>query len=62
MRRNAFQCLLMESCIWIQFSLPSETLATAHQIHAQERHDKNKIYSVHEPEVQCIAKDKAGKQ
>jgi IS5 family transposase len=52
----------MESCIWIQFSLPSETLATAHQIHAQERHDKNKIYSVHEPEVQCIAKDKAGKQ
>src|ERR1035438_9282145 len=37
-------------------------LATANQIHAQERHDKNKIYSVHEPEVQCIAKGKAGKQ
>ena len=31
-------------------------LRTAHQIHAQQRHDKNKIYSVHEPEVQCIAK------
>ena len=31
-------------------------LQTAHQIHAQQRHDKNKIYSVHEPEVQCIAK------
>jgi IS5 family transposase len=37
-------------------------LARAHQIHAQQRHDKNKIYSVHEPEVQCIAKGKAGKQ
>jgi len=37
-------------------------LQTAHQIHAQQRHDKNKMYSVHEPEVQCIAKGKAGKQ
>jgi transposase, IS5 family len=37
-------------------------LQTAHRIHAQQRHDKNKIYSVHEPEVQCIAKGKAGKQ
>ncbi len=25
-------------------------LATAHRIHAQQRYDKNKIYSVHEPE------------
>ena len=40
----------------------AELLATAHRIHAQQRHDKNKIYSVHEPEVQCIAKGKAGKQ
>jgi IS5 family transposase len=44
---------------------PSEKLArlleTAHRIHAQQRHDKNKVYSVHEPEVQCIAKGKAGK-
>ena len=37
-------------------------LATAHRIHAQQRHDKNKIYSVHEPEVECIAKGNAGKQ
>ncbi len=37
-------------------------LHTAHRIYAQQRHDKNKIYSVHEPEVQCIAKGKAGKQ
>jgi len=36
-------------------------LATAHRIHAQQRHDKNKVYSVHEPEVECIAKGKAGK-
>jgi IS5 family transposase len=37
-------------------------LRTAHRIYEQQRHDKNKIYSVHEPEVQCIAKGKAGKQ
>jgi IS5 family transposase len=37
-------------------------LQTAHRIYAQQRHDKNKIYSVHEPEVECIAKGKAGKQ
>jgi IS5 family transposase len=37
-------------------------LQTAHRIYAQQKHDKNKIYSVHEPEVQCIAKGKAGKQ
>jgi IS5 family transposase len=40
----------------------SKLLAIAHQIYAQQRHDKNKIYSVHEPEVECIAKGKAGKQ
>ena len=36
-------------------------LAITHRIHTQQRHDKNKVYSVHEPEVQCIAKGKAGK-
>jgi IS5 family transposase len=40
----------------------AKLLATAHRIHAQQKHDKNKIYSVHEPEAQCIAKGKAGKQ
>ena len=48
-----------------QTTQPSEKLAklldTAHRIHAQQRHDKNKVYSVHEPEVECIAKGKAGK-
>ncbi len=48
-----------------QVSQPSEQLsrllATAHRIHAQQRHDKNKVYSVHESEVECIAKGKAGK-
>ena len=39
----------------------SQLLQTAHRIHAQQRHDKNKVYSVHEPEVECIAKGKAGK-
>ena len=48
-----------------QVTEPSEKLAkllaTAHRIHAQQRHDKNKVCSVHEPEVECIAKGKAGK-
>jgi transposase, IS5 family len=48
-----------------QVTEPSEKLAkllqTAHRVHAQQRHDKNKVYSVHEPEVECIAKGKAGK-
>jgi IS5 family transposase len=40
----------------------SKLLETAHRIHAQQKHDKNKVYSVHEPEVECIAKGKAGKK
>jgi IS5 family transposase len=48
-----------------QVAKPSEKLArlleTARRIHAQQRHDRNKVYSVHEPEVECIAKGKAGK-
>ena len=39
----------------------SRLLETARRIHGQQRHDKNKVYSVHEPEVECIAKGKAGK-
>jgi IS5 family transposase len=45
---------------------PTEKLAklleTARRIHAQQRHDKNKVYSVHEPVVECIVMGKAGKQ
>ncbi len=40
----------------------SRLLATAHCTHVQQRRSKNKVYSVHGPEVQCIAKGKAGKQ
>jgi len=32
------------------------------RIHGQERHDKHKVYSVHEPQVECIAKGKAHKK
>lgn len=39
-----------------------ELLTTAKQIHAQQRQDKSKVYSVHEPKVACIAKGKAGKK
>lgn len=31
------------------------------RIHAQQHHDKNKIDSVHAPEVECITKIKAHK-
>jgi len=32
------------------------------RIFQQQRHDKNKIYSVHEPQVECISKGKAHKR
>lgn len=37
-------------------------LQTCTRIYNQKRDDKNKVYSVHEPETQCIAKGKAGKK
>ncbi len=37
-------------------------LTVCKRIHEQTTHDQGKIYSVHEPEVQCIAKGKAGKK
>ena len=36
-------------------------LQIARRIHTQQRHDKGKVYSVHAPEVECIAKGKAHK-
>lgn len=40
----------------------SRLLQIARRIHTQQRSDKNKIYSVHEPQVACIAKGKAHKR
>ena len=37
-------------------------LETARRIHSQKRNDKSKIYSVHEPQVECIAKGKVHKR
>lgn len=37
-------------------------LERAKRIHAQERHDKNKLYSMHAPEVECLSKGKAHKR
>ena len=37
-------------------------LDTATRIFTQQRHDKNKVYSVHEPHVECISKGKAHKR
>ena len=39
-----------------------ELLKLAHRLLAQERDSKNKLYSVHAPEVECIAKGKAHKR
>jgi IS5 family transposase len=39
-----------------------ELLALAQRLLAQERDSKNKLYSVHAPEVECIAKGKAHKR
>ncbi len=39
-----------------------ELLGQARRLLAQERHDSNKLYSVHAPEVECIAKGKAHKR
>lgn len=40
----------------------NELLANAKRIHTQKRDDKQKLYSVHAPEVECIAKGKAHKK
>jgi IS5 family transposase len=40
----------------------AKLLQVAKRIHEQKPQDKNKIYSVHEPHVHCIAKGKAGKK
>jgi transposase, IS5 family len=37
-------------------------LETSKQIFTQQRQDKNKVYSVHEPDVECISKGKAHKR
>ncbi len=42
--------------------LLAELLARAERIHAQKRQDTNKLYSLHAPEVTCIAKGKAHKK
>jgi len=39
-----------------------ELLALAHRLLAQTRDSKNKLYSVHAPEVECIAKGKVHKR
>ena len=35
-----------------------KNLETANRLHEHRRDSKNKIYSIHEPQVQCIAKGK----
>jgi IS5 family transposase len=37
-------------------------LETSKRIFTQQRQDKNKVYSVHEPDVECISKGKAHKR
>jgi IS5 family transposase len=37
-------------------------LERAERIHSQKRNDKNKLYALHAPEVECLSKGKARKQ
>jgi IS5 family transposase len=39
-----------------------QLLALSHRLLAQQRHDKNKLYSIHAPEVVCISKGKSHKR
>ena len=39
-----------------------DLLTIAKQVYQQQRTDKNKIYSIHEPSVECISKGKAHKR
>jgi len=38
-----------------------ELMGRAERIRSQQRHDKNKLYALHAPEVECIGKGKARK-
>ncbi len=40
----------------------TQLLALARRLLAQKRNDKNKLYSVHAPEVECISKGKVHKR
>ncbi len=40
----------------------SQLLLTANRINQQKREDKNKVYALHAPEVECISKGKAHKK
>ena len=40
----------------------AELLAMADRLRQQQRQSKNKLYSIHEPEVECISKGKAHKK
>jgi IS5 family transposase len=40
----------------------AEALTRVERLLAQQRHDKNKLYALHAPEVACIAKGKAHKK
>ncbi len=39
-----------------------DLLTAAGRIYGQQRHDRNRVYSVHAPEVECISKGKAHKR
>ena len=40
----------------------AEELSLAHRLLKQQQHDRNKLYSLHAPEVECLAKGKAHKR
>jgi IS5 family transposase len=52
------QCVRLEEQGKVIPATLKEQLERAQRIYAQERKDRNKLYSMHAPEVECIAKGK----
>jgi IS5 family transposase len=52
---------ILRNCLEADAKL-KELLLLAKRLLTQQRHDKNKLYSLHAPEVECIAKGKAHKK
>jgi len=69
-RRMTKQLKTMLGCVYrdIKRKVPDPDadlqtlLQKAHRLLAQQKHSKNKLYSIHAPEVECISKGKAHKR
>lgn len=49
---------LVDQLTYEQYESHADVFQVLYRVLTQERHDTNKVYSIHEPEVHCIAKGK----